>query len=318
MLGRVLCVGLLAAIASQASAQTQQDFFFLQDRVTRLEQTLGGGGADPQSAAALAIRIDQLEEQVRVLRGQADEANFRAQQLEEQLRRFQEDVEFRFRELQGGGITAIPDDTPLQPAPIDPGTLAGGLAPGGQSLGGQSPGEQILGTLSIDPGASDPIGAIASRPLDLGVLSGTNSAQPIEQSGDQLALAVQRDPRSEFELGYSLFITGDYQTAEQVFLDVIASFPGDPVVSEATYWAGETYFARGQFREAADRFLTTYTEFASSDEAAPGLLKLALSLDALGETDAACQTIGELRSKFGTSRPDLVERGNLEAGRLGC
>ena len=51
-------------------------------------------------ASDAAFRINQLEEQVRVLNGQVEEMNFQLLQLQEQLRKMQEDNEFRFQELE--------------------------------------------------------------------------------------------------------------------------------------------------------------------------------------------------------------------------
>jgi tol-pal system protein YbgF len=56
------------------------------------------------TATDLLVRIDQLENQVRQLTGAVEQLQFRNQQLETNLRKIQEDNEFRFKEL--GGKTA--------------------------------------------------------------------------------------------------------------------------------------------------------------------------------------------------------------------
>ena len=48
-------------------------------------------------------RIGQLEERIRVLNGQLEEMNFMMLQMQEQMRQMQQDNEFRFQELEGGG-----------------------------------------------------------------------------------------------------------------------------------------------------------------------------------------------------------------------
>ena len=55
------------------------------------------------SAADLVIRIDQLENQIRQLTGAVEQLQYRNQQLEQSLRKMQEDNEFRFQELGGKG-----------------------------------------------------------------------------------------------------------------------------------------------------------------------------------------------------------------------
>lgn len=194
-LRKTLLIGLFASVPAviafgEANAQTPQDFLYLQDRVQRLEaqvygminspgaQQGGAPGATPQTIAQLSLRIDTLEEQIRALTGQVQESSFKVQQLEEQLRRFREDTEFRFRELQGGGITAIPDPTPVLPG--GPGQPAVGPVPQGltqDGFTGPAPGPQVLGQIPGGPGGGFNAGPTVpqqvtpGRPLDLSALA---------------------------------------------------------------------------------------------------------------------------------------------------
>ena len=70
--------------------------------------------AQSQDAAGLLIRIDRLENQVRNLNGQIEQMQFQNRRLEEQLRKFQQDVEFRFQES-GGKPAAQPRPQAQQP-----------------------------------------------------------------------------------------------------------------------------------------------------------------------------------------------------------
>src|SRR5215470_18344307 len=51
--------------------------------------------------AELLVRIDRLENQIRLLTGQLEQMQYRNQQLEAALKRLQDDNEFRFQELAG-------------------------------------------------------------------------------------------------------------------------------------------------------------------------------------------------------------------------
>lgn len=65
----------------------------------------GGGGGD----ASLVVRVGQLEEQVRQLNGKIEQLQFANHQLEDQMRKFQQDFEFRFQELsRKGGAKSLP------------------------------------------------------------------------------------------------------------------------------------------------------------------------------------------------------------------
>jgi tol-pal system protein YbgF len=60
-----------------------------------------GGPRYVQDEASLLVRVEKLESQIRQMNGQIEQMQFDNHRLEEQLRKFQQDVEFRFQE--GGG-----------------------------------------------------------------------------------------------------------------------------------------------------------------------------------------------------------------------
>ena len=59
----------------------------------------------------LVVRIEQLTNQVRQLTGMVEQLQFRNQQLEQQVKRMQEDTDFRFQELSRGGARPQPPRT---------------------------------------------------------------------------------------------------------------------------------------------------------------------------------------------------------------
>jgi tol-pal system protein YbgF len=70
------------------------------------------------SAPDLIVRLDQLEHQIRQLTGAIEQLQFRNQQLEQTVRRMQEDTEFRFRDLGSrGGAGPAPPGRPMATQP---------------------------------------------------------------------------------------------------------------------------------------------------------------------------------------------------------
>ncbi|OYW99497.1 MAG: tol-pal system protein, partial [Bosea sp. 32-68-6] len=57
--------------------------------------------ASAQDAADLVVRTSRMENQIRQLSGQIEQLQFENRRLSEQLRKFQEDVEFRLNERGG-------------------------------------------------------------------------------------------------------------------------------------------------------------------------------------------------------------------------
>jgi tol-pal system protein YbgF len=60
------------------------------------------------SDADVVLRIDQLQSQVRQLTGSVEQLQYRNQQLEQALRKMQEDYEYRFQELSQKGARGVP------------------------------------------------------------------------------------------------------------------------------------------------------------------------------------------------------------------
>jgi tol-pal system protein YbgF len=82
---------------------------------------LGAAPAAAQmSASDLVVRLDRLENQIRQLTGAVEQLQFRNRELEGQLRRMHEDVEFRFQEQGKGGTRPPPPRA--QAAPPAPAT----------------------------------------------------------------------------------------------------------------------------------------------------------------------------------------------------
>jgi tol-pal system protein YbgF len=79
------------------------------------------------SASDVMIRLDQLESQMRQLTGTIEQLQYRNQQLEQALRRMQEDTELRFQQLGGKGAPTVgpvrsspPAVAAAEPAPVQP------------------------------------------------------------------------------------------------------------------------------------------------------------------------------------------------------
>jgi tol-pal system protein YbgF len=185
------------------------------------------------SATDLMVRLDRLENQIRQLTGAVEQLQFRNQQLEQQVRRSQEDAEFRFQELGGKGGAGRPRSQPPGPsaAPAPPPGASPGVpgrrsdvfdpgdspnAPGApQSLGALPPGRPSAPLASAAPLPSSPpppaaiieeepppIGAPGGRqagsPLDLSTLSDQAANEPDRPpgGGPRIAAAPGAEPRS--------------------------------------------------------------------------------------------------------------------------
>jgi len=239
-------------------------------------------------------RFNRLEAQVRNLTGQVEELQFRLRQLQEQI-----------RQMQGGepvatqGAVLAPSPAPA-PVATQPDAIASQAAAVPAVSGGSAP---------LD------LSALARNNANLPPLPNENGASAGQQTA---ALVPTGAPRSDYQRGYNLIVAGNFAAAEGAFRQFLAAYPRDQQASDAQFWIGESYFARGFYQEAADEFLAGYKTYPDSAKGPDSLLKLGLSLAGLGERDAACSTYAAVLKQYPQVSNALRQRVISERAVASC
>ena len=110
----------------------------------------------------------------------------------------------------------------------------------------------------------------------------------------------------------------DFAGAEGALRSFVSANPDHRLSGNAQYWLGETFYVREDYLTAARTFAEGYTTYPQSDKAPSNLLKLGMSLDALGRTEDACITFTRLREEYPDAAANILSRGEREHQRLGC
>lgn len=207
-------------------------------------------------------------------------------------------------EEEGGILDIFKDDPDEAEAPASgPGPSAGGPAVGETDARarwyGPRPGDDPNAPQSITPPS-----------LSTGTLP--------DNMPQSLAALPNQDAQTLYQQGYGAFLQRDYGEAETAFTKLVAEHPDDPLAGNAQYWAGESQYVRKQYKKAADTFLTGYRKYSGSEKAPDTLLRLGMSLAALGHKDAACSTFKELDDRFPGAPAHIRDQAKGEAGKAGC
>lgn len=305
------------------------------------------GSRDDSDAA---VRLNQVEEQMRNLTGQVEQLNFQIRQLQDTIRRMQEDNEYRLQQLEQGGGKRSDAGSGGGSAVAGAGSGQGG----GESYG---PANGTLGQLPAEAGSGDAEFAASggygqntdqdpgtgAGPLDLSALArgqsggfsgGGDPAVPGDTGNaglpgagpsnapsgtlDAASLSGVSSPRGDYDAAYAMVLSGDYAGAEAGFTRFLSSHPNDPLAANAQFWLGESYFARKQYRDAADAFLKSYTDYPDSNKVTDSLLKLGLSLKGIGQKDAACATFSELLTKYPGAPTPIRAEAQAQQQSGGC
>ena len=189
-------------LASSALAQEQRGSGnFLDNLFSRGEpaaesrqptQPVPSGKVAQSDPGDLSVRLDRMENALRQLTGTVEQLQYRNQQLEMQLKRMQDDTEYRFQQLGSrGGAAPAPQAAPISPGNAPPPASSPGRrsdifdpaqnpnAPGApRTLGNQA----VIAAPEQTQDSGSPVGAPGGRaagaPLDLSTLAGNDPAPP--------------------------------------------------------------------------------------------------------------------------------------------
>ncbi len=271
-----------------------------------------------QDAAEMLLRLDRLEQLVRQLTGQLEQAQNQNRRLEEQVRRFQNDTDFRFKELEGarGGARPPQPGAPTNPANPPRQQRGDAFDPTANPTGPGAP--QPLGA----PNAS--MQARPARPAGNGVVAnpgqiiqgeenaiGRDPRQPADLTprGSTASIPIQPStPRGQIDLGKQQLANGEYEAAEGTFRDFTRSRPNDRLISEAVMGLGDSFFQRQRWREAAEQYVDMTTKYAKTARAPEAELKLGISLRGLGAAKEACDVLANHGKKH-PNAPAAVKQG---------
>jgi tol-pal system protein YbgF len=284
------------------------------------------------------MRVQELEEQMRQLNGRIEEMSYQILQMQESLRKSQEDNEFRFQDLEkSGGSAGSKGSTKKSEADIQPPasgqadarpqrrsddvatiietpqgaeTAPPNDAPSNSDLG-RPP--QQLGSIQFDQNGN-PIGGSVNQNAEVGSAPLPEVNTPTSQQ-QTASLGSEAD---QYKAAYGHVLSGDYAVAEQQFTQYIAQYPGSARAADANFWLGEALYSQGKYNEAAKTFLNAHQKYGSSEKAPEMLLKLGMSLAALDNIDTACATLKEVSKRYPKASRAVISKVASEQKRLSC
>jgi tol-pal system protein YbgF len=300
---------LLAAVGFSASAFAQSTSE-LQNRIKRLEnevQTLNRAvyrgekpplGSVPSAGSAASadteIRMQQMENELREMRGKIEELSFENRQLRNELDRTASDLKLRVKDLEGGQMSSSVSSDPVVPSR----PVASETAPS-QPAAAESDAGYQWSSDNLEKPQGGQLGQISQSP------SGA-----VNPSAD-LATAT-------YDNAFSLLKKNNYDTAQREFEGFLNKYPDHALAGNAKYWLGETHYVRGDYEVAARIFAEGYQQYPDNAKTADNLLKLGMSLGAMGKTQDACVALGQLDKENLPSSGPVMRRAEQERTRLNC
>lgn len=290
--------------------------------------------AGAQDASEAIVRLNRVENQMRQMVGQIEQLQFENRQLKEQLRRLEEGVS-------PGSATSLPaKPKPPAAASVPASAVKPGVTPQKRSDAfdpSQQPGApgapMPLGSTVPSPALSDidqqqaapsyrvPEGALPDHAVpgsNENIVAEDQPSSATRIPGPSVAATGSGDPRIDYDEAYASFSAKRYSDAEMGFRSFLQSHPRDRLVPDAMYWLGESYLASNRPREAAEQFLNVTSDHSASAIAPNAMLKLGVSLNAIGAQDRACAVFAELARKYPQASANFKAETGREQRRAGC
>ncbi|HAD26807.1 MAG TPA: tol-pal system protein YbgF, partial [Alphaproteobacteria bacterium] len=159
-------------------------------------------------------------------------------------------------------------------------------------------------------GSADTAGTGNPRP------SADNATAPAKDTPP--APASDQSPETQYAAAFNLLRGGDYPAAASALKAFLAAHPDHKLAGNAIYWLGETFYVRNQYQEAASYFLEGFQKYPDSPKGADNMLKLGMTLAALGHQMEACQTLTEIGKTYPQASDKIKSRATSEAKKANC
>ncbi len=244
---------------------------------------------DSQDAriSELSRRINDLEDSLRRVTGQAEELGHRLDEANQHMARMQKDFDYKICTLvaQQFGADAQGGD--------------GGLPCAGQSGGQMSGSAQQAVTVHTSDGPihlSPPPGVLGTLPAGAVPKNQTASAAP-----------APSDTRKKFDAAMNLLARAQYDEAAGAFRSFADTYPDDDLAPQAVYWVGDIAYVQKNYPDAARAFAEGIKKYPKSPRAPDSMLKLGQSLIAMDQKKEGCTALGALASKYPSATTEIEQ-----------
>ena len=238
--------------------------------------------------AELETRLDLIEQKrLREFDGEFDELRNLIDRMDARLEKLVADVDDRLGAIEGHMLRTSSEVK----------GSSSKLAEEEQSLGS----EDSIATTEVEVGKGyEPSGAprvLGKIPLESGEQSNSHSGLETQRRVKE-ELLPEGTAEERYKFAFNLLRSAKYERADKV-LDAFIQIHGDHKLAEnASYWRGETYYARKLFGDAARIYGTNLQRYPDGTKAPDNMVKFGMALANLKRNDEACQAFKELERKY--------------------
>ncbi len=113
--------------------------------------------------------------------------------------------------------------------------------------------------------------------------AGAPGAAPGAASAAAPGAGQPAEPAQLYNSAYEDYLRGNFDLAIQGFTEYVKRYPQTDLAANATYWVGECYYSKKQYKEAIEAFTNLLNTYKTSDKAGAALLKKGFAYLELGD-----------------------------------
>ncbi len=228
---------------------------------------------DSSAMANLVIQVQELQDEVRMLRGRLEEQSTELENLKRRQRDQYLDLDQR-----------LSDTRNAQP-----------MVGAGQAVTAQQ--GPVLSPAQDEPEVR---GAMESQS------EVTPIEQPVAQS--QSAPMSAADEKAAYDQAFQALKELRYADAAEDFQSFLDQYPNSEYADNAQYWLGESYYVTRNYDIALTSFETLISQFPESPKAPDALLKIGYTYYELEQWDSARSALTQVQEQYpGTTLSRLAE-----------
>jgi tol-pal system protein YbgF len=260
-------------------------------------------GDDRQEMMNLVLQMQQLQDEVRQLRGQIEEQAFEIETLKRRQRDQYLDLDGRLNEMGSG--SAMPSSGSF--ADSNPAAASAATEDAGPEVRDRAAADvPELGRLSDQaPEVREPIDAPSSV---------TSLSTP--QVEARTAAASPEAEKAAYDEAFQSLKDLRYADAAEEFSEFLDRYPASEYADNAQYWLGESYYVTRNYELALEAFSQLQERFPDSPKLPDSLLKVGYTHYELKQWDLARAALTQVQEQYPNTTLARLAESRLRSMRL--
>lgn len=228
---------------------------------------------DKQAMMDLVVQIQQLQDEVRMLRGMVEEQNLQLESLSNRQRDQYLDLDQRLTQARG-----------MPPAPMASGDVPVNTAPSTTATTAAPP----------QPAVREDVPEV--RP-ELNNPSSLTAVATPETQAREFAASPEAE-KAAYDQGFQSLKDLKYADAAQQFTAFVQQYPSSEYADNAQYWLGESYYVTRNYDIALEAFQALLRNYPTSPKIPDALLKIGYTHYELKQWDQARAALVQVQEQY--------------------